>query len=131
MLSIPDCEAVRFSGPAVLITVDDGNNEHMTSHMRLLSCLRYASVPVANNDGLVTNSFDFALILLAVIIFVDAGIAISNGVYSSFSLLFLIVVSIDENICDTNIPYPPCLRTYEEQRENLCERALAVGNLDH
>jgi hypothetical protein len=63
MFSIPDCEAVRFSGPAVLITVDDGNNEHI----RLLSCLRYASVPVSNNDSLVVNSFDFALISLAVI----------------------------------------------------------------
>jgi hypothetical protein len=83
MFSIPDCEAVRFSGPAVLITVDDGNNEHI----RLLSCLRYASVPVSNNDSLEVNSFDFALISLAAIIFVDAGIAISTGACSSLSLL--------------------------------------------
>jgi hypothetical protein len=82
----------------------------------ILSCLRYASVPVSNNDSLVTNSFDFALISLAVIIFVNAGIAISTGVYSSLSFLFWIVVSI---VLDTHIS-PVCVHTKNklQQRKN-------------
>ncbi len=84
----------------------------------------YASVPVSNNDSLGVNSFDFALISLAVIIFVDAGIANSTGACSFLNLLFRIVVSIDENIFDAHIP-PVCVHTKNKGRilwENRTEK---------
>ena len=62
------CYAVNCPGPALEITVDDGKN----GCMRLLSCLRYASVPVSTRDNLVTKSFSLALISLAIIILVFA-----------------------------------------------------------
>ncbi len=42
--SSPVCDALSVSGPAVLITIVDGRYELN----KVLSCLRYASVPVSN-----------------------------------------------------------------------------------
>ena len=99
------CEAVRFACPAAPSTVDDGNNEHI----RLLPCLKNASVPASNNADLVTNSLDFALISHAVIIFADAGIAISTGVSSASLWVLAKPFSVP-----VSLPFAPIRRTKEE-----------------
>ncbi len=91
--------ALNLSGPAVLIIVDDGNR----GHIRLPSCLRYASVPVLKSESLVSKSLNFVAISLADIILVNAGIG-TLGVhcFSLSAIIFQIVVSVEENIFDIN-----------------------------
>ncbi len=56
--------------------------------IKLLSGLRYASVPVSNKDSLVLKSFALDFISFDVIIFVAAGIAIRSESVS-FLLYFV------------------------------------------
>jgi hypothetical protein len=109
----PVCVAVRFSGPAVWITVEDG--------IKLLSCLIYASVPVSNKDSLVLKSFALDFISFDVIIFVAAGIAIrSESVSFSSTFCLQIVLSVVENLFNTH--HPPCLQTYDKETNPVKEK---------
>jgi hypothetical protein len=67
--------------------------------IKLLSCLRNASVPVSNKDSLVLKSFALDFISLDAIIFVAAGIAIRiDSVSFSSTFCLQIVLSVVENI---------------------------------
>ncbi len=65
--------------------------------IKLLSCLRYASVPVSNKDSLVLKSFALDFISFDVIIFVAAGFAIRNEAVS-FSLTFCLEIVLRLNL---------------------------------
>lgn len=49
--SNPECDALSWSGPAVWITVDDGNN----GCTKLSSSLQYASVPVSSGNKVISD----------------------------------------------------------------------------
>ena len=102
--SSPVCDALSVSGPAVLITIVDGRYELN----KLLSYLRYASVPVSNKDSRVTKPLDFVFVSHAVMILVDAGIATLIESCSVFSrICFQIIVSVFGNILNFLTP-PVC-----------------------
>ncbi len=85
--------------------------------------LSQRSVPASNNADLVTNSLDFALISHAVIIFADAGIAISTGVSSAFLWVLAKPFSVP-----VSLPFAPIRRTKEESTVEIERKRKAPAS---
>ena len=123
--SSPVCDALSVSGPAILITIVEGRCELN----KLLSCLRYASVPVSNKDSRVTKPLDFVCLTCCH----DLG---RRWHCYSHWVLFCLFDNLLPDHCECfwkhfKLSHLPCLQTCEQWLDHSLNKIRRIEKTDY